>query len=66
MTHPRFVINCTYVPCTAIQNLTMKVNFLFAILALQHIVVVFSQPDRGFSFLVFEDSWTHTTTHHIL
>ena len=56
MTHPRFVINCTYVPCTAIQNLTMKVNFLFAILALQHIVVVFSQPDRGFSFLVFEDS----------
>jgi hypothetical protein len=38
---------------------------LFVFLALQPIVVVFSQPGSGlFSLLVFEVSRSHTTTHH--
>ena len=37
---------------------------LFVFLPLQAIVVVFSQPGSGLNLLVFEVSWSHTTTRY--
>jgi len=47
------------------ESNTFIVSCLFVFLALQPLWLYFHSPVAGFSLLVFEVSWSHTTTRHI-
>jgi len=48
-------------PITIVYSCVPHPSCVFVFLALQPIVVVFYSPLAGFSLLVFEVSWSHTT-----